>query len=77
MLEEEPEMKTEISKTRVCPLCGKAYTEHPALSRTDNETLICPDCGTRQALESIGVADAEQDKILHTIHRFSADLQPE
>ena len=69
-------MKTEISKTRVCPLCGKAYTEHPALSRTDNETMICPDCGTRQALESIGVADAEQDKILQTIHRFSADLQP-
>ena len=70
-------MKTGISKTRVCPLCGKAYTEHPALSRIDGETLICGDCGTRQALESIGVADAEQDKILHTIHRFSAGLQPE
>ena len=70
-------MKTKISKARVCPLCGKAYREHPALSRIDGETMICPDCGTRQALESIGVADAEQDKILHTIHRFSADLQPE
>ena len=63
-------MKTETSKTRVCPICGKAYTEHPALSRTDGETFICSDCGTRQALDSIGVAGAEQDKILNTIHRF-------
>ncbi len=30
---------------------------------------ICPDCGTREALESIGVDTAEQDKIIDTIHR--------
>ena len=77
MLEEGSGMKPTISKVKVCPLCGRTYTDHPALSRIDSETLICSDCGTRQALESIGVADAEQDKILHTIHRFSADLQPE
>lgn len=35
---------------RTCPICGKKYTEAPALSRIDNETLICPDCGMRQAL---------------------------
>ena len=56
-------------KERICPICGKCYTGHPALSRTDNETLICPDCGTRQALESIGVDPEEQEKILETIHR--------
>lgn len=49
------------------------YTEEdPALSRTDGETLICPDCGTRQALESIGVSQEEQEKILETIHRAMA-----
>ena len=54
---------------RTCPICGRSYTGHPALSRTDNETLICPDCGTRQALASIGVDEKEQEEILATIHR--------
>lgn len=63
-------MKNEtIARIRVCPLCGKAYSAPPALSRTDNETLICPDCGTREALESIGVDTAEQEQILESIHR--------
>lgn len=62
-------MKSEIRQIRVCPLCGKTYAEPPALSRRDNETLICPDCGTRQALESIGISDEEQDKILSILHR--------
>ena len=62
-------MKDNVRKLRVCPLCGKAYAEPPALSRTDNETPICPDCGTRQALQSIGVSAEEQEKILSIIHR--------
>ena len=62
-------MKDNIREIRVCPLCGKAYAEPPALSRTDNETLICPDCGIRQALESIGISTEEQDQILSIIHR--------
>ena len=62
-------MKDNIRELRVCPLCGKAYAEPPALSRTDNETFICPDCGIRQALESIGISIEEQDKILSIIHR--------
>lgn len=59
-------MKTvEKWNDRICPICGKKYSEHPALSRTDNETLICPECGQRQALASIGVVDvAEQDRII-------------
>ena len=61
-------MKHEISVIRICPLCGKRYTEVPALSRIDNETLICPDCGTREALDSIGISDAEKEKILAIIH---------
>ena len=62
-------MKETIRSPRVCPLCGQAYTDAPALSRTDNETLICPDCGTRQALDSIGVSAEEQEKILSIIHQ--------
>ena len=65
-------MKTEEVITRICPLCGNSYTGHPALSRNDNQTMICPDCGTRQALDSIGVGEEEQEKILETIHRSMA-----
>lgn len=64
-------MKTIERIVRICPLCNKSYTSHPALSKTDNKTLICPDCGTRQALDSIGVSKEEQEKILRTIHQFT------
>lgn len=39
-----------MSKTRVCPRCGKMYTDPPALSRIDNETEICSECGVQEAL---------------------------
>lgn len=64
--------KVETRQVRTCPLCGRNYTEHPALSRKDNMTQICPDCGTREALASIGVDTKEQEKILETIHRTMA-----
>lgn len=50
---------------RTCPICGHQYLDYPALSRLDNVTLICRECGQRQALESIGVTDADkQDRII-------------
>ena len=64
-------MKNNVVRTAVCPHCGRLYSGHPALSRTDNETLICPDCGTREALQSIGVDPDEQERILETIHRHT------
>ena len=64
-------MKNNVVRTAVCPLCGRLYHGHPAVSRTDNETLICPDCGTREALQSIGVDPDEQERILETIHRHT------
>ena len=64
-------MKNNVVRTAVCPLCGRLYHGHPALSRADNETLICPDCGTREALQSIGVDADEQERILETIHRHT------
>jgi uncharacterized Zn finger protein (UPF0148 family) len=60
-------MKNEI-QLRKCPKCGMLFSERGAVSRVDNVTIICPDCGTREALESIGVDETEQEKILNTIH---------
>lgn len=37
---------------RECPICGRLYTEPPAISRVDNKTEICPDCGINEALEA-------------------------
>ena len=63
-------MKTDnTTPLRLCPLCGAQYSGVPALSRKYPNTQICPDCGTREALESIGVSVAEQEKILGIIHR--------
>lgn len=59
-----------VTRLAVCPRCGKAYHEPPALSRLDNETLICPDCGTRDALATLGVDIEEQEQILAAIHRY-------
>lgn len=61
-------MKEQVFEKRICPKCGRTYTERPALSRYDNDTIICPDCGTREALESMGISIEEQDKILGIIH---------
>ena len=61
-------MKSEERRKAICPKCSKEYVGIPALSRVDNKTYICPDCGTREALESIGVDEKEQEEILATIH---------
>ena len=37
----------------ICPLCGRAYDEPPALSRVDNQTDICPRCGMMEALAAM------------------------
>ena len=59
-----------VLETRKCPVCGVTYSGHPALSRKDNKTEICPECGQREALESIGVVDVEeQDKIIRLSRR--------
>ncbi|WP_019002544.1 hypothetical protein [Succinimonas amylolytica] len=57
-------MKTDKNEPKVCPLCGRTYTEVPALSRKDNTTPICPDCGTLEALEAAGIPKEKQEKVL-------------
>lgn len=56
-------------ETPVCPLCGRPYTEPPAISRKDNLTEICPECGTREALAYLGVSPEEREEIIRTINR--------
>lgn len=42
-LESLPKTLTyKILELQRCPKCKKDFTEHPALSRVDNETEICP-----------------------------------
>ena len=62
-------MKTQELEKRVCPKCGQVFHGHPAISRENSELLICADCGTRESLASIGIDEAEQEKILEVIHR--------
>lgn len=67
-------MHRKTGSGRVCPRCGQTYTAPPAMAR-DNSGPICPDCGTREALESIGVDRAEQERILDTIHQHQRQTQ--
>jgi transposase-like protein len=60
-------MKTTTDFLKTCPLCGKDYKGHPAISRVDNQTPICPTCWTRQALEGLGLKPDEIDKIIQSI----------
>lgn len=62
-------MKESYHTLRVCPVCGCAYTQKPALSRKDNETLICPDCDVREALSLNDIPKAEIEEIIKVIHR--------
>lgn len=63
---------------RVCPKCGRRYTEPPALSRADNATDICPDCGMMEALASIprrreGPAERTRRAVLATGNRWAIE----
>lgn len=53
-------------KERVCPVCGKTYTDYPAISRRDNKTEICPQCGTDEAFadffDNLHIIDEEEQK---------------
>ena len=67
-------MKETVRTPAVCPKCGAVYHDRPAISRVDNSTLICPDCGTREALMTLGIDEAEQDEIIQAIHRCRMEV---
>ena len=64
-------MKSQPTRTAVCPICGQTYSGHPALSRTDKRTLICPDCGSRQAMAAMGASREEQEEIVRIIREHT------
>lgn len=41
----------EMKIKRTCPVCGRTYTDPPAISRRSEHKEICPECGTREAIE--------------------------
>lgn len=47
VIEEET---TEDKSYRMCPRCGRPYSDYPAISRYDDKTEICPDCGVEEAM---------------------------
>ena len=51
----------DVMESRKCPVCGRFYRAHPALSRKDNKTEICPACGMNEALEDAGMSGMQKD----------------
>lgn len=47
--------------TKICPKCGKEYTERAAISRIDNSE-ICPECGALEALNAVGYSEEEKEE---------------
>lgn len=45
------DMDPDSDRIKTCPVCGRMYTDRPALSRREGVGEICPDCGTMEALE--------------------------
>lgn len=39
------------TKSPKCPVCGRRYDEHPAISRYASGLNICSECGTREAID--------------------------
>ena len=54
---------------RTCPVCGKTYTDYPAISRKDNSTEICPSCGMREALDAAPLTEEQKAEIIAAAER--------
>ena len=62
-LENLPKTLTyKILEIQRCPKCQKEFTEHPAISRDDNETEICPQCGVHEAMEAYCDANGREKR---------------
>lgn len=45
------DMDPDSDSIKECPICGRMYTDRPALSRREGVGEICPECGQKEALE--------------------------
>ncbi len=59
-----------------CPVCGRAYTEPPALSRRDNATHICPDCGLLEALAIFPMSNCDKCRHLNLTEHQQHERAP-
>lgn len=55
-------------RERICPVCGRSYTDPPALSRRDNKTDICPECGMREALAAIPQRETPAERTRRAVY---------
>lgn len=58
-----------MKEVKKCPICGKEYNEHPAISRNDNKE-ICPDCGLKEALQAF----VEYEKHANTLRKEDIEV---
>lgn len=49
---------------KICPKCGRGYTEESAISRVDNKTKICSECGMLEGADAAGWSDEEKEELI-------------
>lgn len=57
----------------ICPICGKEYTERPALSRKDDKTEICPICSSKEAMIAAGWTEEMCDGAMNVFNNMKRD----
>ena len=79
LLDEDKDVEDDVpydnTTPKKCPICGKTYTDFPALSRRDNKTYICPDCGIDEAMEDYFKAMSKQESLTESIPITNDDLR--
>ena len=64
-------------RERICPVCGRSYTDPPALSRRDNKTDICPECGMREALAAIPRRETPAERTRRAVYAPGNKVNPQ
>lgn len=77
VLDEDKDVEDDVpydnTTPKKCPICGKTYTDFPALSRRDNKTYICPDCGVDEAMEDYFKAMSKQENLTEDLKGTGED----
>lgn len=77
VLDEDKDVEDDVpydnTTSKKCPICGKTYTDFPALSRRDNKTYICPDCGVDEAMEDYFKAMSKQENLTEDLKGTGED----
>ena len=77
VLDEDKDVEDDVpydnTTSKKCPICGKTYTDFPALSRRDNKTYICPDCGVDEAMEDYFKAMSKQENLTEDLQGTGED----